>query len=196
MTQFPLNSETTLEVPSLGFGPQWRPARRLLGALTRLRRLGMEPATPLERLAAFFGWWRGEEHRLEQENRAWRTLFTLCQRRAGYTRREIAALLDHTMTYAHRPAYEQILLHGEAPLDFRGKKKPSAPVRTPASKNSSSPSSSNTSNSSTTASSPKASSPRPTATSSAPLPNPACAPSSAFWIRRSPSPTPKPAAKC
>ena len=196
MTRFPLNDETVIEVPSLGFGPQWRAARRLLGALTRLRRLGMEPATPLERLAAWLGWWRGEERRLEQENRAWRSLFTLCQRRAGYGRREIAALLDREMTYAHRPAYEQILLHGEAPLDFRGKKKPCAAVRTPGSNGSSSSSRSSGSNFSAPASSPRASSPRPTVISSEPPANPGCAPSSAFWIRRSPSPTPKPAAKC
>ena len=185
MIRFPLNDETDIEVPSLGFGKKWRKARRLLATLTRIRRLGFAPATPWERFLAGASLWRGPEKRLRQENHHWQALFTECQRRLGYSYRECRALLDGPVTYAHRHEYEQILLHGIAPKDHLGLKKNSAPARKPAVNATSSRKLSNTSACSTTATSPKGKSPRPPSTFSKTKPNPACKRSLPFWIRRS-----------
>lgn len=196
MTRFPLDETLEIEVPSLGFGAKWRAARQLLAALDRLRRLGAGPATPGERLAAWLGLWRGAERRLEQENRLWRALFHACQRHAGYTRRHCDRLLEGAVTYAHRHPYEQLLLHGEAPLGIDGSKKNSAAAAPERSSGGWWRSSWNACASWIAACRRRGSSPRPTATSCAPAMRSGCAPASAFWIRRSRSPIRPPRCKC
>jgi len=195
MTPMTLSDGTVIEVPSLGFGPRWRPARR---ALSRLHRLRSMPAAPWRRIDALFfllGIEREEHDLLEAENALWRELFTACQARAGYTPRECRRLLDEAVSYADRHVYEQFLLFGEAVLDFRGIKKNASPAPTASGSASGSTAASNGSASSISASSRRGSSPRPTSISSAPPtgtkpPSGRCLP---FWIRRSPRPATTPA---
>ncbi|MDE1170775.1 MAG: hypothetical protein PW734_06140 [Verrucomicrobium sp.] len=196
MTRLPLDPRHAIDVPSLGFGPRWRRARFLLGELTRVRRLGFDPATPAERALHRLGLWKGPVRRLEQENRLWRALFTECQGRIGYERRRCRELLDGPVTYAHRHEYEQVLLYGEAPHDHRGLKKNSARPSRRKKKGSSWRSSWSACASWIAGFFRRERSRKPTAAPPSAETPAGCAPSSAFWIRRSRSPMRKPPAKC
>ncbi len=195
MTPFLLHDGTRIDVPSLGFGPEWRPARRLLAQLHRVRSLPLAPLTVRDLLATLLGLGRSESDFLETENRLWRELFASCQARVGYSRRECRHLLDFSLTYADRHAYEQLLLFGEATADARGLKKKSPPAPTARGNASGSAAASNGSASSASASLSRGNSPRPTSSPSAPAKEarPPFGSASPFWIRPSPRPTTRPA---